>query len=78
MGTTTIRVDKNTHVRLVELSHEADTSLIETVRDATEALHRQRFARQVTKEFDELRRDPEAWNAYVADADSTSVTDGIG
>ena len=78
MGTTTIRVDTDTHARLVELGDAAGTSLIETVRDAAEALRRQRFARRVAAELSELRRDPEAWASYLADAEASSVTDGLG
>ena len=78
MGTTTVRVDTDTHARLLELSHATGRSLIETVRDATEALRRQRFAQQVATELSELRRDPDAWEAYLAEAGSSSVTDGIG
>lgn len=77
MGTTTIRVDTATHARLVELSELSGSSLIDTVRDAAEALRRLRFAGQVSVELDELRGDQEAWKAYLADADATSVSDGI-
>ncbi|MGA9594765.1 MAG: hypothetical protein WBV06_01295 [Acidimicrobiia bacterium] len=78
MGTTTIRVDTDTHARLLDLSKESGASLIETVRDATEALSRQRFAHQVAAELDKLRESPQAWEAYLAEADNTSVSDGIG
>ena len=78
MATTTIRIDIDTYARLVELSNAAGASLIDTVRDAVEALRRQRFARRVTAEIAELRRDPEAWTSYLADAECTSVTDGLG
>jgi hypothetical protein len=78
MGTTTIRVGTDTHARLLELSRATGASLIETVRDAAEALRRQRFAKQVAAELTELRSDPEAWKAYLAEADSTSVSDGVG
>ncbi|MFQ5967793.1 MAG: hypothetical protein ACE5MI_09295 [Acidimicrobiia bacterium] len=78
MATTTIRVDTDTHARLLELSKATGASLIETVREAAEALRRQRFAHQVAAELDELRADPEAWQAYLAEAESTSVADGIG
>lgn len=76
--TTTIRVDRETHARLLELSRATGSSLIETVRAAAEALRRQRFAVQVAWEFDALRRDAQAWQAYLADAESTFVGDGIG
>lgn len=78
MGTTTIRVDTDTHARLIELSKSTGSSLMATVRDAAEALRRQRFAYQVVTELAELRDDPEAWSAYLAEADTTSVTDGLG
>ena len=78
MPTTTIRVDTDTHARLVELSQATGTSLVDTVRDAAEALHRQRFAHQVAAELAELHQDPEAWAAYLAEAEATSVSDGIG
>jgi predicted transcriptional regulator len=78
MATTTVRVDSDTHARLLEMSTASGASLIETVREAAEALRRQRFARQVTAELNELRADPDAWTDYVAEADRTSVTDGIG
>lgn len=78
MDTTTIRVDKQTHARLVELSKAGQASLIETVREAAEALRRQRFARQVADEFAALREDSEAWSAYLAEEEGTSVADGIG
>lgn len=78
MATTTIRVDLETHAQLVHLSEEAGDSLVSTVRDAAEALRRQRFAHRVKAELDELRSDAPAWNAYLTDADSTAVSDGIG
>ena len=78
MGTTTIRVDTDTHARLLDLSRATGASLIETVRDATEALSRQRFAHRVATELDELRQNPRAWDAYLAEADNTSVSDGVG
>lgn len=77
MATTTIRVDIETHRRLQELSESAGTSLIDTVRNAAEALRRQHFADRVTGELESLRNDPGAWNDYLSDAEATSVTDGL-
>ncbi len=77
MATTTIRIDTDTHAHLVELSAAADASLIDTVREAVEALRRQRFAGQVASQLAELHSDPAAWKAYLAEAEETSVTDGI-
>lgn len=77
MGTTTIRVDSETHARLVELSTIRGASLIDTVRDAAEALERHQFARQVADELAELRKDPDAWAAYLAEGEATAVRDGL-
>ena len=77
MATTTIRVDRDTHERLQELSKISGRSLIDTVRDATEALGRQRFAHQVAGELAALQSDEDGWNAYLAEAESASVADGI-
>jgi predicted DNA-binding protein len=78
MATTTIRVDVETHARLTELSRATGDSLLDTVRDATEALHRQRFGLQVAGELEALRADPEAWAAYLAEEAGTTVADGLG
>ena len=75
--TTTIRVDAETHARLVELSRARGESLIDTVRDATEALRRQRFAQAVVEQLAELRRHPDEWSAYIDEAESTAVGDGL-
>jgi predicted transcriptional regulator len=77
MGTTTVRVDSETHARLLEMSAASGKSLIDTIRDATEALRRQRFAGGVTQELDRLRMDEATWVAYLAEADATDVPDGI-
>ena len=78
MATTTIRVDTETHARLVELSATSGATLMDTVRDAAEALRRERFAARVVDELDQLRSDPDAWRTYLAEAEETSVADGLG
>lgn len=77
ISTTTIRVDIETHARIVELSSGEGTSLMETVRDAVEALRRQRFAGQVATQLETLRADPAAWVDYLTDAESSAVPDGV-
>ena len=78
MDSTTIRVDRETHARLVRMSQRAGTSVGQTVRDAAEALGRQRFAKRVVRELEDLRKDEAAWGAYLEEAEATHVTDGIG
>jgi hypothetical protein len=75
--TTTIRVDCETHAQLVALSDQTDQSLLQTVRDAANALQRVRFGLRVQTELDLLREDTSAWDSYVAEADATSVADGF-
>ena len=77
MATTTIRVDTETHARLIELSEDSGATLMETVRDAAEALRRRRFAETVADELAALQSDPEAWADYLEEAESTSVADGL-
>jgi predicted transcriptional regulator len=77
MGTTTIRVDNETHRRLHELSKLLGHSLQDTVREATAALERQRFAAAVRLEFAELQRSPNAFTEYLAEASATELSDGI-
>ncbi len=45
--------------------------------DAAEALCRERYARRVRAEFAALRADPQAWQAYLSEADLTAVADGV-
>jgi len=78
MQTTTIRVDRETHARLLELSEATGDTLTKTVRDAAEALQRLRFGLRVQEELAVLKSDPAAWDDYLAQAETTSVSDGIG
>jgi hypothetical protein len=77
VATTTIRVDTATHAKLIDLTKATGASLMETVRDAAEALRRQRFAQQVQREISDLRGDESGWADYMADAETTSVADGL-
>ncbi len=77
METTTIRVDRDTHSRLLELSEANGDTLTKTVRDAAEALQRIRFGLLVQEELAVLKGDPTAWNNYLAQAETSSVADGV-
>jgi hypothetical protein len=71
VATTTIRVDNETHAELVDLSRRSGASLLQTVREAAEALRRQRFAEETVRKLDVLRADPAAWADYLAEGEST-------
>ena len=77
MQTTTIRVDRETHAQLLEISEATGDTLTKTVRDATEALQRLRFGLRVQEELAVLKSDPAAWDDYLTQAETTSVSDGI-
>ena len=77
METTTIRVDRDTHARLLAISEESGDTLGNTIRDATEALRRLRFGLRVQEQIAALQSDPDAWADYLAEADASSVADGI-
>lgn len=78
MTSTTIRVDVTTRDTLADLAREQNATLGDTVRDAAEALRRARFARRTADAYARLRDDEHAWRSYEAEAESTSVGDGIG
>lgn len=75
-ATTTIRIDRDVHQRLLVLSRESGRQLMDVVRDAADALERAQFAHLVAKEFDLLRSDTEAWSAYLGEAE-LAVDDGV-
>lgn len=77
MGTTTVRVDRETHSRLLEMSQDTGDSITETVRQAAEALRRLRFGLRVQEELTAMRSDPESWSDYLAEAESSHIPDGI-
>lgn len=74
--TTTIRVEKSVHERLLRISRATGRQLVDVIGEATEALERAQFAETVRAELDAIRADPTAWADYVAEFD-LSVADGI-
>lgn len=75
-ATTTIRIERDVHARLVELSATNGRQLIEIVREATSALERVYLAEAVHREIEALRSDPSAWAAYIGEAE-LAAGDGI-
>ena len=66
-SSTTIRVDSGTHDRLMALSEELNTSIVDVVRRALHELEQSRFIDQVVVDFEALRTDPVAWKSYSED-----------
>lgn len=75
-ATTTIRVDRAVHERLLQIGRDSGQQLVEVLSDATEALERAHFAKKVLVEMDALRSNPESWDAYVAEFD-LAASDGL-
>ncbi len=75
-SSTTIRVDRAVHNRLLQISNDSDVPLGDVVRSATEALERSRFAAKVRREMDALREDPNTWADYLESFELT-VNDGL-
>jgi predicted DNA-binding protein len=77
MQTTTIRVDVDTHRRLVALSERHGQPLGATVRLAAEALDRNDLTNRIAAQLDRLHDDPAAWASYMAENESLGSSEGI-
>ena len=75
--TTTIRVRPETSAGLKEIAEADGHTMQDTAGLALAALQRKRRIDRARRQLAELRRDPEAWAAYVAELDSLPVGDGL-
>ena len=67
--TTTVRVRRPDSERLQSLAKSRQTTVIEIVHTAIEALERQEFLSGLNDDYRHLREDPELWKEYWADRD---------
>ena len=74
---TTIRVDRDTHQRLLTISTQQGFSLMEILRRATDALDRELFVGEARSQIEKLKADPQAWTDYLRESLLTEVADGI-
>ena len=74
---TTIRVDRDTHQRLLAISTQQGFSLMEILRRATDALDRELFVGEARSQIEKLKADPQAWADYLRDSSLTEVSDGV-
>ena len=74
---TTIRVDRDTHQRLLAFSQQQGLSLMEVLRRATDALDRELFVGEARAQIEKLKADPQAWADYLRESLLTEVADGI-
>lgn len=62
--TTTVRIRRPDSERLRALAESHQTTVIEVVHTAIDALERLEFARGLNDDFRRLRNDPDRWAAY--------------
>lgn len=65
VDTTTVRVRRPDSERLQALARSRNTTVIEVLHSAIEALERQDYLRGVNDDYRRLRDDPERWQRYV-------------
>lgn len=65
--TTTVRVRRPDSERLQSLAKSRDTTVIDVVHTAIDALERQEFLHGLNDDYRRLRSDPERWQAYLAE-----------
>lgn len=75
MGTT-IRVDLETHEQLRSLAEQENLTLTQAVSLSVAALNRERRARRITAQLDQLRSDPEVWADYTSGIDD-AISDAV-
>lgn len=65
--TTTVRVRRPDSERLQSLAKARQTSVVDVVHAAIDALERQDFLRGLSGDYERLRGNPELWEQYVAE-----------
>lgn len=63
--TTTVRIRRPDSERLQSLAKDHQTTVVETLHSAIDALERQNFLRGLNEDYQRLRADPERWRQYV-------------
>jgi|GEM_PF-645538 len=65
--TTTVRVRRPDSERLQSIAKSRQTTVVEVVHSAIEALERQEFLRGLGDDYRRLHEDPQRWEAYQAE-----------
>ncbi len=63
--TTTVRVRRPDSERLQALAKSRQTTVIDVLHDAVDALERQEFVRGLSDDYRRLQSDPARWEAFV-------------
>jgi len=78
MGSTTVRIDRQTHQALKELAASTGNSMREVLALATESYRRQLFLEKLAEEFAALRADEETWEEELTERREWETTLGDG
>ena len=65
--TPTVRIRRPDSERLQALARERQSTVIEVLHSAVDALERQEHLRGLKEDYGRLRDDPEPWEQYVAE-----------
>ncbi len=65
--TTTVRVRRPDSERLHSLAKARQTTVVDVVHAAIDALERQEFLRGLNGDYQRLRNDPELWDQHLAE-----------
>lgn len=65
--TTTVRVRRPDSERLQSLAKDRQTTVIEVLHAAIDALERQEFLRGLNEDYKQLRDQPERWQQHLAE-----------
>lgn len=63
--TTTVRVRRPDSERLQVMARQHQTTVIEVLHSAIDALERQDFLRGLNQDYQQLRADPQRWQRYL-------------
>lgn len=66
---TTIRVDRDTHGRLMKISEDTGTAIIDLVRESVREYEHKLFADRLVAQLGAMRQDPEEWQSYVEECE---------
>lgn len=72
--TTTIRVRRPDSERLQTLARDHQTTVIDVLQSAIDALERQDFLRGLNQDYQQLRNNPEQWEQYMAERHEWDVS----
>lgn len=65
--TTTVRVRRPDSERLQTIAKVRQTTVVEVLHSAVDALERQEFLRGLNQDYQHLRHDPGRWERYMAE-----------